>query len=95
MSANPVGKSRGSPEPTCYFQMAQHRNVADPEPAPVVGAEAKPYGHNLPGPAWSADLASLPPERPLGECVDALPDMTACNWEPDAVGPKGGSDDAA
>jgi hypothetical protein len=74
-----------------YHAMA----VGDPdvEGGPAVVGAAPVYGAGLVGPAWSRDLASLPKERPLGQRVDDLPDMEACWWEPDAIGPRGGSTD--
>ncbi|MHC2466705.1 hypothetical protein ACVIHD_005717 [Bradyrhizobium embrapense] len=94
MSA-PFGKRpSATPEPSTYFEMSQHRDLGTGECTPVVGT-APVYGADLPGPAWSRDAASLPRERPLGECVDALPDLEACHWEPDAVGPKGGDNGEA
>ncbi|WP_156436382.1 hypothetical protein [Bradyrhizobium pachyrhizi] len=95
--ASPLGKRPlASPEPTCYFSMAQHRNVADPEPAPVVGVETKPYGHDLAGPQWSRDLAALPKERPTGECIDALNPIDAVWFDPDYIAPEeGGSNGEA
>jgi hypothetical protein len=75
-----------------YYAMA----VGDPdaEGSPAVTGAAPTYGRDLPGPAWSADAAALP-KRPLGIRVDDLPDMEACWWEPDAIGPRGGSTDEA
>ena len=76
-----------------YFEMAQ--GDGDPNAPTVVGSTQ--FGPNYgPGPQWSRDLAALPKERPLGECVDALVDIETCWWEgPDAVGPKGGCDEEA
>jgi len=71
-----------------YHAMAQGDPDAEGGPT-VTGARPKPYGADLPGPAWSRDLAALPPERPLGIDIDAVEDTEACWWEPDAAGPRG------
>ena len=74
-----------------YFEIAQGDDGEALGRTPVTGNGAPPFAV----PAWSSDAATLPPERPLGYDVNALPDMNACNWEPDAVGPSGEPADEA
>ena len=47
----------------------------------------------LAAPAWSRALASLPPERPLGYDINAQVDMETCWWDPDAIGPRGATNE--
>lgn len=69
-----------------YHAMAQGDPDAEGGPA-VTGASPKPYGGDLPGPAWSRDLAALPKERPLGEDINAVNDISAVWFDPDYVAP--------
>ena len=65
-----------------YFDIANGDFDAEGR-TPVTGANA--FGPMLPAPAWSHDPTGKEP--PLGEDVNALPDMRACWWIPGAVAP--------
>ena len=80
-----VRQLRERQEPQTYFDLARG-DTAETDDRPAVIGAATPQ---LAAPQWALDAAALPPERPLGIDVNGLPDMEACNWEPDAVGPRG------
>lgn len=73
-----------TPEPTTYFALAQ-RPGDDAAPT-VTGASAKPYGADLPAPSYGSDPAGTEP--PLGQNVNALPDMETCWWRDGAKPPR-------
>ncbi|MCA1513638.1 recombination protein NinG [Bradyrhizobium sp. NBAIM01] len=71
--------------PSSYFEMEAGRD--DESSGPAVTGASPVYGANLPAPAWSKALASLPKERPLGERVDAVNDISAVWFDPEYVAP--------
>jgi hypothetical protein len=73
-----------------YFDLANGDGDDDKQRAHVVGANA--LGPMLPAPAWATDPTGK--ERPLGQDVNALPDMRACWWIEGAVAPGEPTDEA-
>lgn len=67
--------------PTSYF--AKEAVSSDPNAPALVGAAA--FGPKLPAPTWSHDPTGKEP--PLGEDINALPDMRSCWWREGAVAP--------
>jgi hypothetical protein len=43
----------------------------------IAGTEPIPHAAQLAAPTWSHDV--VPPEEPLGYCIDELPDMTTAS----------------
>lgn len=78
--------------PTSYFAREAANQATDGATggASLVGATA--FGPTLPAPAWAADPTGK--ERPLGQDVNALPDMRTCWWIEGAVPPGETPDEA-
>lgn len=72
-------------EPRTYFEIAQGESKTS-DAASVTGASSRPYGHDLPAPAYGSDPTG--PEPSLGVDVNALPDMATCWWIPGAESPR-------